>query len=177
MLAYVAPQGIPGQAVGTANFLAKVDKIFDCCNSLSFKGSKICRRPFTATSPHKEVITEGIEFFKSVQAISHGTEQSRTASIKCYKGWQISLKAILLVWEKLCEEDAASFLVTRQMNQDPLENFFGAIRQQGGNSGNPIPVQFKSAYKKLFPANVLTVSSGNCGEDMDNSLTKLSNKK
>ena len=78
------------------------------------------------------------------------------------------MKANLLVWEMLCEEGTASFLVTRQMNQDPLENFFGAIRQQGGNSDNPTPIQFKSAYKKLFHANILTVSSGNCEEDVDN---------
>ena len=41
-------QRIPGQAVGTANFIVKVDKIFDCCNSLSFKDSMICCRTFTA---------------------------------------------------------------------------------------------------------------------------------
>ena len=39
---YVALGGLPSKAIGTAELLSKVDKLFDCCNSLSFRDGKIC---------------------------------------------------------------------------------------------------------------------------------------
>ena len=53
------------------------------------------------------------------------------------------------------------------MNQDPLENFFGVVRQQGGNSDNPTPAQFGTAFKKLFYDNFLVSSAGNCNADFN----------
>ena len=72
------------------------------------------------------------------------------------------------IWEKSHQEDIASFLVTRQLNQDPLENLFGSICQQGGNSDNPTPIQFIRAYMKLFYVDLLPVA-GNCDID-DNTV-------
>ena len=60
--------------------------------------------------------------------------------------------------------------MTRRLNQDPLENFFGLISQQGGNCDNPCisPIQFTRAFGKLFVDNILTpLSTGNCAEDSD----------
>ena len=70
---------------------------------------------------------------------------------------------------KLHEHESLSFLLTRRLNQDPLENFFGTIRQQGGNADNPTPLQFTRAFRKLFYDNYL-LSSGNCANDFDCSL-------
>ena len=68
------------------------------------------------------------------------------------------------------------FLLTRRLNTDRLENFFGTIRQQGGGGGggvvgdsdNPTPAQFSSAFRKLFFSSFLTSSAGNCDADFDN---------
>eukprot|EP00795_Rhopilema_esculentum_P011123 gene11123-20003_t len=164
---------LSGDALDTAQFIAKVDQIFDCCNSLSFKDSKFCRRPFTEDSQHMEVMISGIHLFKSIKVINPGTGQDRTASIKCLKGWCFTLSAIIALWEQLHHNEAVSFLVTRQLNQDPLENLFGSIRQQGGNADNPTPIQFKRAYRKLFHTNLLSVVTGNCEPDNNEPLTKL----
>jgi hypothetical protein len=49
-----------------------------------------------------------------------------------------------------------------------LENFFGAIRQQGGNSENPTPLQFTRAFRKLFfNSYLLPMGTGNCAADLD----------
>ncbi len=63
--------------------------------------------------------------------------------------------------------------MTRRLNQDPLENFFGSIRQQGGNANNPTPIQFRQAFRKLFYKHFLEQSSGNCAEDVDEILMQL----
>ena len=171
---YVALNGLPDTALGTAQFVSQMDTIFDCCNSLSFQDPKFCRRPFSPTSPHLSELKKGIRFFSSLKFFNRATGEDRTDNLKCLTGWKVSLKAILSLWEKLYHEGIASFLVTRQLNQDPLENFFGSIRQQGGNNDNPTPVQFKRAYRKLFHSNLLHVASGNCEEDKDEPLTNLS---
>ena len=75
---YVALGRLPSKAIGTAELLSKVDKIFDCCNSLSFRDGKICRRPLTSSSPHLQEIEGGIKFIKSIRVINRVTAEDRT---------------------------------------------------------------------------------------------------
>ena len=168
---------MPGSALGTAQFVSKIDTIFDCCNSLSSRDPTCCRRPFSHSSAHMHEITKGIDFFESVTVINRQTGEDRPSYLQCLDDWIITLKAISLLWRKLYSEGIASFLITRQLNQDPLEIFFGSIRQQGGNNDNPTPIQFQRAYKQLFHSNLLLVNTGNCEDDSDESLVKLANIK
>lgn len=65
------------------------------------------------------------------------------------------------------KDEGLNFIFTRRLNQDPLEKFFGAIRQQGGNRRDPTPIQFRRAFSKLFITNMLKSSpSSNCQEDL-----------
>ncbi|KAJ8910631.1 hypothetical protein NQ315_012499 [Exocentrus adspersus] len=61
----------------------------------------------------------------------------------------------------------------RKVNQDCIENFFGTIRQQGGNCINPTPIQFERAYRKLFCESYLHSNTMNCGDDLDELLQKI----
>ena len=171
----VALNGLPSEAAGTAELIERIDKIFDCANSSSSRSNKFSRRPISITSSHVTDMTEGIQFFKSLKIINDATGQDRTSSLKCITGWCLTLNAMISLWRKLYDEGAISFLATRRLNQDPLENFFGAIRQQGGNSDNPTAIQFKRAYRKLFHTNLLTIASGNCETDKDKPLVELGN--
>ena len=65
------------------------------------------------------------------------------------------------------------YIRTRRLNTDPLEIFFGTIRQQGGNNDNPTPVQFR----KLFFSSFLTLSAGNCAADFDNLIVQCTDNK
>ena len=164
---------LPLSATGTAHHLQKFDKIFDCCNASTFKDSKICRRPITATSHHIQELTDALSFIHTIKVLNAATRENRTSQIKCLKGWCITIRSFMSLWEKLHREDSISFLVTRQLNQDPLEKFFGCIRQQGGNSDNPTPIQVKRAYRKLFHINLLSVVSGNCEDDNNKLLVNI----
>ena len=55
-----------------------------------------------------------------------------------------------MIWTHLQEKHAFKFLLTRRLNTDPLENFFGSIRQQGGNSDSPTPIQFTRTFSNLL---------------------------
>ncbi|KAL1502871.1 hypothetical protein ABEB36_007949 [Hypothenemus hampei] len=62
--------------------------------------------------------------------------------------------------------------MTRRVNQDCLENYFGSIRQQSGNCVNPTPIQFERAYQKLFCQNYFHSENTNCANDFSHLLTK-----
>ena len=170
---YVRFHALPLSASGTALLLEKFDRIFDCCNASSFKDPKTGRRPITSTSLHVQELTDALSFIKSIKVVNCITKENRTSQIKCLTGWCITIRSILGIWKKLQQEENISFLVTRQLNQDPIENFFGCIRQQGGNSDNPTPIQFIRAYRKLFHINLLSVVSGNCEADKNNLLVNI----
>jgi len=62
-------------------------------------------------------------------------------------------------------------LLTRRFNQDALENFFGNVRNQSGNSYNPTPIQFYYAFKKLYSVDYDKINdTGNTAPDTDSIL-------
>ena len=98
----------------------------------------------------------------SLKVINRITGADVTNNLRCLKGFHITLHRILALWSELKSVHSFKCLLTRRLNQDPLENFFGVVRQQGGNSDNPTPAQFVTAFKKLFYDNFLVSSAGNC---------------
>lgn len=85
---------------------------------------------------------------------------------KCLKGKLVTLNAILQIWDHIKTEHHFKFLLIRRSNTDLLENFFGAIRQQGGNSDNPTAVQFTQAFSKLFFNSFLQSLAAYCDQDL-----------
>lgn len=64
-------------------------------------------------------------------------------------------------------EKGVHSLLLRNFNQDPVENFFGAIRSLGYRNINPSTQGFSSAYKTLMLNNLTSSHSpgSNCEED------------
>ena len=167
---YVSLGALPASAAGTAEFITAFDKIFDCLNSSSLKSAqgKLYRKALSDSSAHLKFLTdEAIPFLSSLKVINRTTGADATNNLRCLKGFQITLHGILALWSELKSVHSFKFLLTRRLNQDPLENFFGVVRQQGGNSDNPTPAQFGTAFKKLFYDNFLVSSAGNCNADFN----------
>lgn len=104
---------------------------------------------------------------KSIKVIK---DNGSNVNVKCFNCWQITIQGIIELWE-LLKNYNFSYLRTRRLNQDCLENFFGSIRKQDGNSLNPTPIQFSRAFKKLFSLRFLQYSdTQNCAPDKDEML-------
>jgi len=172
---YVSVGGLPPSAAGTAEFIFKFDSIFDCLNISTINSPKALKPAMTTTSSHQSYLEQAINFIKELQVFDGNKEV--TGRIKCLKGWLITIKAVLLIWNLLHQNHGFKFLLTRRLNTDPLENFFGSIRQQGGNSDNPTPIQFTHAFRKLFFSSFLNSSTGNCTDDFDNLLAQFADPK
>ena len=170
---YVSMGGLPPSASGTAQLLSQFDSIFDCVNSSTIHSTKKLKCALSDATPHQSFIKEAITFIMSLEVLDGANIV--TGRIKCLQGWLVTLNAVLQIWEHLKSMHNFKFLLTRRLNTDPIENFFGAIRQQGGNSDNPTPVQFCRAFRKLFLNSFLESSTGNCDRDLDTLLVQFSN--
>jgi hypothetical protein len=170
ILMYVSLGGLPPSAAGTAEFISTFDNIFDSLNSSKLKCSKLHRRAWSANFLHKQFIPDALAFVKSLKVKNAATGEDVTNRLRCLKGFKITLNSVMLLWQELQQKFSLQFLFTRRLNQDPLENYFGAVRQQGGNSDNPTPIQVSRAFKKLFYDNFLVSSLGNWTKDLDNVL-------
>jgi hypothetical protein len=71
-----------------------------------------------------------------------------------------------MIWTKL-QSSGFEFLCTRNLNQDPLENFFCCVRSHGVRNIKPTCNAFRATFKSLLLNNFLTSHSpsANCEQD------------
>ena len=169
---YASMGGLPPTSLGTAELLSKFDSLFDCVNSSTISSVKEFKSAISTNNSHITFLKQSITFIQGIKVFNG--EANVTTRIKSLKGWLVTLNAIICIWNKLQASHNFTFLFTRRLNTDPLENFFGSIRQQGGNCDNPTPIQFTRAFRKLFFSSLLTSSKGNCAKDLDVLLAQFS---
>lgn len=120
-------------------------------------------------------LDEAEKFIKSIEVVSKTDRNKRfTNKIKCFKGWLIAIRCLRKIWEAL--KNSYKFLLTRRLTQDCLENYFGLLRQQGGNNRYPTPKNFMSGYKKTIGMKYLeAINTGNVQEPTDEPCLNASN--
>jgi hypothetical protein len=106
--------------------------------------------------------------------------QKEGTSEKCIppslKNFIFTLEGFVDLTKMIISKDIEYFF-TRSFNQDPLENYFGQIRQHRGRNVNPTSEQFASSYKSLLIRNIAGYHSvsANCEKTFENSLFTLEN--
>lgn len=131
---------LPAESVFTAEFVHDMDLLFDSCNSKfssAFDEYKSMRRAVTSKSPHPTFWKEMLQKISTWKFI--GEKTSDNLPVK--KGWLHTIQALLEIWSDL-QSVGFSNLRTRSLNQDPLENLFGIIRQTSGSDLNPTCYHF-----------------------------------
>ncbi|XP_044742016.1 uncharacterized protein LOC123302987 [Chrysoperla carnea] len=91
-----------------------------------------------------------------------------------FKNWVFTLENLILPTNTL-KDLGIETLVPRFLNQDPLENFFGKVRQRGSRWSNPSCHAFGPFYKSLLVTNLVSKHSvgGNCEDDGSELLIPL----
>lgn len=146
------------------------DDLFDSVNgsSLRARGGKLLRTAITSTSPDFTFWSNCKSALNNMYFIQNNIKVQPSL-----KNWVITLNGIEDIFKRLPKEEI-TFLKGRNLNQDPLENFFGQIRQRGGPCKNPTTILFQS-FKTLMINNLTTRHSlhANCEEDTITSLTAI----
>jgi hypothetical protein len=156
----------------TANFLVKFNDLFDAVNSSQAKLKNSLKGALSDTSPHIPFLKNCLQWLSTVTVMNGKVP---VKNVKCLIGWQISISSILQLWTILRDNYKFDFLLTRRLNQDPLENLFSVIRRKGGNCYTPTPYNFAHIYKQTVCQKLLNpIKTGNCEMDLTKILTTLS---
>lgn len=122
---------LPSEAVGTIDLIDHFDKLFDMLNFSSANTPKEYGKVFTGSNKQMEFLTEMKCLLKSIKVVNN----TSYVKVKCFDCWQITITGVIQLWEVLkCHN--FPYLQTRKINQDCVENFFGSVRQQGGDCLN-----------------------------------------
>ena len=167
----------------TAEFVMYLNDVFYAMNSNRLRDSNVHKCALSSKSSLPAFLKSSLEWFKTVQ-VKTDSGKDVTNTIKCLNGWQISISAVLHLWDDLQSSHNFQFLFTRRLNQDPLENFFSVsflffsvIRQAGGKCDNPVPLQFGRLFKQLCCRELLnSTSSGNCEIDLSSVLATMTSR-
>lgn len=174
---YVEFEKLPTAALATSEYVFKFDNLFDLLNSST--GSTVLDedKPFKAAFTGQEFqtnyLTEMKDFIKGL-VVFNADGKNMTNMFSFLTSWLISMQAVQEVWNDTKHIEGA-VLFTRRLNQDPLENFFGLIRNSCGNNRMPTVEQFVAAYKKyLYHPLVCVGDKGNCESDRDDIFFNMS---
>lgn len=157
---------LAARARETALILKFWDKVFDSVNGhlLYPKAGKPFRCAVTDTSEHIQFWREARGLLKNMYFQKEGTNEKYIPPT--LKNWISTLAGFEEIFKTLNEHDV-TFFAPRAFNQDPLENFFGQIRQRAGRNTNPTCSLFKNYFKTLLLNNFVSRHSlaANCEQE------------
>lgn len=121
ILTLLATGDLPAIAKPTAEFLERMEKLFDWLNRSKIKqaGDKLCYA-VREQSEHLSFLEHCLPWIESWRI---GPSESRCQP-RTIKGWQVTIKAVIFTWEELHQEFGLHSLMTHRLQEDPLQNFF-----------------------------------------------------
>lgn len=162
---------LPPESKDTAFLIDFFDKLFDSLNGSSFQPvkGKTFRVAVSKNSPHQTfwndalVQLQSMKFKKNESFFVPPSVKNLIKTIQNFK----------LLFENL-KKFGFNYMMPRSFNQDPLENFFGQVRQRAYRSTNPTAEAFTPIYKSLLIKNVTSSHSYSANCEDDNSEVFLS---
>jgi transposase-like protein len=147
---YVTLGKLPATHIVTGQLCAFLNKVFDILNTSFMNGITPFRSGLSPTS------TEVLQFLdEAIKKISEwkvfdGSGKEVKNKFRCFSGLQLALASVRHLTFSLCNDFGFSYVLTRHLCQDPLENYFGLIRQKNGFNSNPTILQFIRSFKQTI---------------------------
>lgn len=164
----------------TAEVVEFFDQLFDSVNCYPGGATKgKLRKAVKINSPHIQFWTEAIRKLKQIKfedsnsklALQSG--KTRIVRVPSLDGWIITLESFIRITKLLFEKYNVTFYYPRNINQDPLENFFGRVRALNYRNINPDANTFIYAFKSLLLSNLLSPHSKHANCEVDNGDTLI----
>lgn len=153
------------EAADTAKFLEFGDNLFDSVNGQSILHNvlKPLLSPVEDNSQHFMFWNEAITVLSSIKYLKEGGTSTVPPSVKNFIKTLKNFKTL----HNVLKDVGFSKLLPRNFNQDPIENFFGRIRQRGARYTNPTSASFTPFYKSLLVKGLTSKHSigANCEDD------------
>jgi len=170
IMTHVSFKSLPPEATDTASFLETMDKLIDCFNSRTLLSKlKPHKAAVSSKSVHNQFLKDSLQWIKKWNVIGARSQ------LPCVYGLQVTISALLQLWDYLKTECSFQFLLTSRLNQDGLENLFSVVRQAGGCRDSPNAEQFGQSLRQCaIKSLLLAPKSANCVLDSDVFLASLS---
>lgn len=124
------------------------------------------RIPWSSTSYQDQFFGEAKALLMKMQYVDEKTKRKVTTDVPCLQNLIDTLQSFRMLWRKLQNLGFTSFF-PRNLNQDPLENFFGTVKSHDFRSNKPTSFQFESTFKSIVITNLSSkhIPGYNCEED------------
>lgn len=105
--------------------------------------------------------------------VESGSYEYIRHNAKCLPNWIWTIR-VQQLWNTL-QKSGFTSLNLKFLNQDPVENCFGQIRDHGHTNNNPTPYQFCASFKTLVTSNFTSKHSisSNCKEEYEGKSLSL----
>lgn len=150
----------------TAFIIDELNEMIDYTNGVSSKNAEAHAKEYVIlSSDHIEKwmkfkkLTRTMEFFNS-------NGSAKNNHVPTIKGLEHTLSAFQDLWNYL-KVQGFTQLRLRNLNQDPVENFFSLVRHEGGDSTCPTVEQYDATYKILLVTRYanIKIKGTNCTND------------
>ena len=170
IMTHVSFKSLPPEAADTASFLERMDNLIDCFNSRTLLSKlKPHKAALSSKSVHNQFLKDSLQWIQKWNVIGARSQ------LPCVYGLQVTISALLQLWDCLRTECSFQFLLTSRLNQDCLENLFSIVRQAGGCRDSPNAEQFGQSLRQCaIKSLLLAPKSANCVLDSDVILASLS---
>ena len=163
---------MPIQGRDTAEVLAYFNILSDAFNGKVKKDPKsFYRTLFDDDSFHYDFFSDARRKLTRMRYVERDTKKPIKTQPPCLTNLIKTIDGVQLLWKRLKELGFTS-LKTKHLNQDPLENFFGLIRDHGAQNNKPTCYQFIGHFKALVINNLThyCIRGTNCEDDKGASL-------
>lgn len=140
------------------------NRLFDSVNAQEIRSDTPLRVVVTRNSAHHSFWYDAIKQLQNIKFIDK--RRKKPVSIPSLNNWVTTIKGFQKLWATV-NKAGLKCLKTRNINQDPLENFFGMIRSHNRRNINPTCSNFESSFKTLLINNLTGKHSigSNCEKD------------
>ncbi|KAH8346927.1 hypothetical protein KR059_002985, partial [Drosophila kikkawai] len=129
----------------TADFFDLVNDWFDVFNTKISTANSI-----ETTQPYGKQLKIQQGILVEMSKIMDNTDLVGKRKLPFQKGILVSNVSLDGLHSYLAEKYGLEYILTSRLNQDILENFFGAMRSKGGLYDHPTPLQFKYRLRKYI---------------------------
>ena len=168
---------MPIEGRNTAHVFAFLNKLSDAFNGKVAHGTSTAFRTLlTDSSFHMAFFDEAKAKLARMRYVERGTHVPISRQPPSLQNLKKTIDGTQLLWKKL-QNLGFKQLKTKHVNQDPLENFFGLIRDHGAQNTKPTCYQFIGHFKALVVNNLTHyhVLDANCGDDEGSLLLSWQN--
>lgn len=109
-------------ALDLANFISIVNDWFDVMNSRNLLESQCTKKPFGVNITHQNMILDKMFELISTMRCAHSSEL-----LPFQDGILVSINSTKLLFRDMVKDYEITYLLTKKINQDALENFFGQV--------------------------------------------------